>query len=224
MTAGRSASSALASIFPPGVAVAVGCSDDPEEGGYAAELALVERAVETRRREFVSGRACARRALRQLGCAPTAILVGTHREPLWPEGMVGSLTHDDRFRAAAVGRTRDFASIGVDVEPDETLPADVLEQVTTAPERAMLSALPPGVAWDRVLFSGKESIFKAWFPLARTWLDFTDCELTLRPTTFVGRLLVPGPRLGTRHLTQFTGRWTVQEEHLFTAVTLRAHR
>ena len=33
--------------------------------------------------------------------------------------------------------------------------------------------MAPG-AWDRLLFSAKESVYKAWFPLARCWLGFED--------------------------------------------------
>ena len=78
----------------------------------------------------------------------------------------------------------------------------------------------PDVAWDRLLFSAKESIYKAWFPLTRTWLDFTDCELTVRSDdgTFTGRLLVVGRHAGGRTIERLNGRWTVHGRHILTAV------
>ena len=49
-------------------------------------------------------RACAREALAQLGAAPAPILPGRRGEPLWPAGVVGSITHCAGYRAGAVAR------------------------------------------------------------------------------------------------------------------------
>ena len=35
----------------------------------------------------------------------------------------------------------------------------------------------PNIHWDKLLFSAKESVYKAWFPTHKTWLDFSDCEI-----------------------------------------------
>ena len=78
----------------------------------------------------------------------------------------------------------------------------------------------PDVAWDRLLFSAKESICEAWFPLTRTWLDFTDCGLTVRSDdgTFTGRVLAPGHDAGRRMVERFDGRWTIHDRHILTVV------
>ncbi len=60
------------------------------EGALEEELALVADAATSRREEFAAGRACARRALQRLGVESGPLLVGENREPLWPEGVVGS--------------------------------------------------------------------------------------------------------------------------------------
>jgi 4'-phosphopantetheinyl transferase EntD len=84
------------------------------------------------------------------------------------------------------------------------------------------------VAWDRLLFSAKESVFKAWFPLTGRWLDFSECIIAVDPdlTTFTATLTVPGPVVAGHRLDRFTGRWRSRdadgERHVATAVTITA--
>ncbi|MBO0810344.1 MAG: 4'-phosphopantetheinyl transferase superfamily protein, partial [Actinobacteria bacterium] len=186
----------LERILPPQVAAAEQFAGDERGGGrgevlFPGEQAAVARAVDRRRQEFAAGRACARAALAGLGLPPAPILCGERGAPQWPAGVAGSITHCDGYRAAAVARTSDLASLGVDAEPDQPLPAGVLDMISTAPERARLAGLArpagpaapaaPPVSWDRLLFSGKEAVYKAWFPLARRWLDFGQADLTIGP-------------------------------------------
>jgi 4'-phosphopantetheinyl transferase EntD len=116
--------------------------------------------------------------------------------PQWPPGIVGSITHCARYRAAAAAHARDVLSIGLDAELDEVLPGGVLEAVSLPGERERLRglmAVAPGTCWDRLLFSAKETTYKAWFPLARRWLDFEDVDINARDGSFEARLLVPAP-------------------------------
>ena len=107
-------------VFPAGAAVAWKRMADAEVELYPEERALVAKAVKKRQREFGVGRACARRALAELGLAPQAILSGETREPLWPAGIVGSISHDRALGVAVVGRTERFLGFGVDVSPDDS--------------------------------------------------------------------------------------------------------
>jgi 4'-phosphopantetheinyl transferase EntD len=77
---------------------------DDEAGArlFPEEAMQLDGAVDSRLREFATGRSCARQALAGLGLAPAPILRGAKREPLWPAGIVGSITHCRGYRAAAV--------------------------------------------------------------------------------------------------------------------------
>lgn len=210
-------------LLPTAVEVEQTPHDAPAGVLFPEESAVVAKAVPRRRAEFAAVRDCARRALRRLGQPPAPILPGPNREPRWPAGVVGSLTHCEGCRAAAVARRSDVLALGIDAEPNEPLPEGVAEMVAVAAEArriARLARVQPDVAWDRLLFSAKESIYKAWFPLTRTWLDFTDCELTVRSDdgTFTGRLLVVGHHAGGRTIERLNGRWTVHGRHILTAV------
>jgi 4'-phosphopantetheinyl transferase EntD len=182
-------------ILPPVVACAEAFADPPDATLFPQEEPIVARAVDKRRREFTTGRHCARIALGKLGVAPAPIVTAERGAPRWPPGIVGSITHCDGYRVAAVARADDMMTIGLDAEPNGPLPDGVLDLVSLAIERPRLAALAaaaPGICWDRLLFSAKESVYKAWFPLTRRWLGFEEAEVTIETDgTFTARLLAP---------------------------------
>ncbi|QLQ34992.1 4'-phosphopantetheinyl transferase family protein [Micromonospora robiginosa] len=215
----------IEALLPAAAVVVEAFADRPGESPYPGEEDLVARAAPGRRREFVTARRCAREALARLGYAPAPIRPGPRREPLWPAGVVGSITHCDGYRAAAVAPATALASLGVDAEPHEPLPEEVLGVVTTAGEPRRLAALRgdhAGVHWDRLLFSAKESVYKAWYPLTGRWLGFEEAEVTLDPAgRFTARLLVDGARIdGRPPLRAFHGRWLVADGLVATAVAV----
>jgi len=210
---------------PPAVAVAESFGDIPGARLFPEEEAVVARAVDKRRREFTTARACARTALGALGLPETPIGRGERGAPGWPPGVVGSITHCTGYRAAVVARDDDVVTIGVDAEPNEPIPPDVLRHVALDTERAWvgeLLAADPGVSWDRLLFSAKESVYKAWFPLTRRWLDFSQASLTVDAAarTFSARLLVTATGPDGRPLTGFTGRWLARDGLVLTVITV----
>jgi 4'-phosphopantetheinyl transferase EntD len=214
-------------ILPDAVAAVEARDDDARPELFAGEQAIVRRAVDKRRNEFATARGCARRALAQLGFAPVAIGSGERGEPLWPAGVVGSITHCEAYRACAVARVGEVATIGIDAEPNAALPDGVLGDIARPeelPELERLQVDRPDIHWGRVLFSAKESIYKAWYPVTRRWLGFEDAIVTLdrRERTFTARLLVEAPTLGQGSLADLSGRWLVREGLILTAIVVAA--
>jgi 4'-phosphopantetheinyl transferase EntD len=191
---------------------------------FPEELAYVARSVEKRRREFITVRACARQALAMLGYPPTPLVPGRQGAPTWPAGVVGSMTHCEAYRAAAVAHSREVIALGIDAEPNDPLPSGVLDIVATQEERGVLAELGarnPLVNWDRLLFSAKESLFKAYSPLTGRWLGFEEAIVTpVTDGSFTTRLLVTGPSVGDRQLIDFSGRWLMREGLVITAVSV----
>jgi 4'-phosphopantetheinyl transferase EntD len=215
----------IETLLPGAAAVVEAFGDAAEAALYPQEQEQVKLAVERRVREFATVRHCARRALAQLGVAPAPILSDEHGAPQWPKGIVGSMTHTHGYRAAAVARATDLASLGMDAEPHEPLPAEILAMVGLPDERQHLSDLAestPEVYWDRLLFCAKEAVYKAWYPLTGAWLDFEEASIRFTPGAFFARLLVPGPLLAGTRLTGFAGRWKVEEGFVFAAVSVPA--
>ncbi len=209
----------ISELLPDAVACADAFDDAPGAALFPSERAAIEGAVERRRREFTTGRTCARTALVRLGVAPAAIVRGPGGAPGWPDGIVGSITHCDGYRAAAVARADHVLTLGMDAEPNEPLPDGVLELVAFPEERAKLARLgakQPDVAWDRLLFSAKESVYKAWFPLTRQWLGFEHAtvEFDLASGVFSACVRAGGAVPG------FTGRWLIRDGLLLTAIAV----
>jgi enterobactin synthetase component D / holo-[acyl-carrier protein] synthase len=209
-------------ILPAAVLAEETFDDPPGPPLFAVEEALLTKAVDKRRREFTTVRRCARRALARMGVEPAPLLPGLRGAPGWPDGVVGSMTHCAGYRGAAVASAAHIRTIGIDAEPAQPLPDGVLGTVASEVERKRLSALAvdrPDVPWDRLLFSAKESVYKAWFPLTLRWLDFAEADIEFDPAagTFAARLLVED-----RPLDGFVGRWLVAEGIALTAITVPA--
>jgi 4'-phosphopantetheinyl transferase EntD len=212
----------IAKILPAYAFVAEALDDIGHPDLFPEELALVRGAVRKRRNEFAVGRHLARRALSELGVSPRPILCGPNREPAWPDGIVGSITHCSRYCAAAVASADVIYAIGIDAEINDPLPEDVLRVVARRGERNWIASRTDRVYWDRILFSAKESVFKASFPVTRRWLEFDDMEVTFDPSSgkFNATILTEGPVVGGRALTHLEGRYLVSGSHLFTSVVL----
>ena len=84
-----STSTLLRGLFDDEILVAssplVFCEDDLTPG----ERELVAKAVDSRRREFSTGRVLARDLLRELGSETAELLRDSDRVPVWPEGVGG---------------------------------------------------------------------------------------------------------------------------------------
>jgi 4'-phosphopantetheinyl transferase EntD len=213
-------------VLPAAVSAAEAFDDPPGAVLFPEETAAIARAGDKRRREFTTARICARRALAGLGLPPSPILPGERGAPTWPDGIVGSMTHCPAYRAAAVARAHEVLTVGIDAEPNDRLPDGVLELISLQQERVMLAGLPAGygTCWDRLLFSAKESVYKAWFPLTRRWLGFEGAQITIDPdkSTFDAMLLIAASEVGPHLPAAFTGRWIQRDGLLLTAIAVAA--
>lgn len=222
----------LAGVLPGGVdalAAAELYSDPRELAPLPEEEPLIAKSVAKRRNEFITVRYCARQALVDLGMEPVPILKGDKGEPCWPDGVVGSLTHCEGFRGAAIGLREQVRSLGIDAEPHDVLPNGVLDAISLPIERHELGTMPGGVHWDRVLFCAKEATYKAWYPLTHRWLGFEDAHITFdfdssdgtgQRGTFTSRILIDPAAESGPPLTSLSGRWSVRDGIALTAIVL----
>lgn len=139
------------------------------------------RAVPSRLAEFTAGRTAARAAMRALGLPDMAIPSGPDRAPVWPSGVVGSISHANEVCVALVARAGVITGIGVDLELSDPMPADLWPTVLTAAEMAVLDQLPGASQGQtaKLLFSAKECTYKCIYPQIQTVLDFLDMEIRL---------------------------------------------
>jgi 4'-phosphopantetheinyl transferase EntD len=223
----------IRSILPTCLASAEAYGDVAGAELLAAEEAAIGKASEARRREYATVRHCARTALHELGVPRAAIVSGPDREPRWPTGIVGSMTHCTGYRAAAVGRLERVAAVGIDAERHEALAKRLRGWVLRPDETTRLDALAvefPDVHWDRVVFSAKESVYKVWFPLARRRLGFKDAEVVIEPGpvaargTFTALVHRPGLEVDGRPVTRLDGHWLVRDSLIATSIVIERAR
>ncbi|AIY42533.1 4'-phosphopantetheinyl transferase entD [Collimonas arenae] len=152
-------------------------------------------AVLKRQVEFAAGRFCARQALQKLGYGSVATLaIGEHRAPVWPEGYLGSISHGDGQAMAVAARSQEWRALGIDIETVLTNAAaqPLVEHLMTAAELAIGTAAGMTLErWLSLVFSAKESLFKALYPFVGRYFDFLDaevCELDQKQSSLMLRL------------------------------------
>ena len=217
--------SPLRGLIPSSVAVSERSAAVGATTLLSEERVFAAGSVPRRKTEFATGRHCARAALAELGMERadrTAIAVGTHRQPIWPAGVVGSITHCEGHFAAAVAYSSQVVALGIDVEPHVPIPEAVVE-ATSWPEEVEALASHPGAVWPTVLFSAREPIFKAWYPRVGQWLGHHDVRLSIDPTsgklgvTFLG---ASAELAEAFQLSALAGAVRWNAHHVFSAVWL----
>ena len=190
------------------------------------EINAIGKVSPRRLNEFSLARTCARHAIARLGMLPAPILVGAHREPIWPPELVGSITHCQGYCAAAVAYKKSLSTLGIDAEIHAALPGEVTDQIALPTERLQLAELARyPLHWDTVLFSAKESVYKAWYPLTGRWLGFEDASITIDPFngSFTARLSIRSTaEQEPDSPKEFDGRYLVSDGLVLTAAWLAA--
>ena len=134
--------------------------------------------------DFCLGRACAREILIKIGFERFPVLIGDDRQPLWPDKLVGSISHTDQFALCVIAEKRELSSIGVDIERINNESFDLYSMVASVEEMQNIGGDTHTVHQQctylaKLLFSAKEAVYKCQFPLYRRWLDFKDVTLNL---------------------------------------------
>ena len=155
----------------------------PAEENYFSQLSSVSR-----KEHYRSGRICAGEVLSKLGTLGQPVLRDPQtREPLWPEGISGAITHSGKWAAAAAGKTSAVSGIGIDLEDlERQVDSRISRHVCIPEEQKWLQECGEECLEQnlKIIFSAKESIFKAFFPYTRTYLHFHDARILMEQTFF----------------------------------------
>jgi len=159
---------------------------------YALSLPPNHQFSQKRLEDFSTGRYCAIKALEQLGIQDAVIPIGEDRAPIWPEGIVGSISHCDSLAGAIVAKSSDHISLGLDIEEIGRVTPDLWDLVFTENEKNYLSGLSEEdtLIQSTAIFSIKEAFYKFQHPLTKTFLDFLDVTVALPDLTRVHVLAV----------------------------------
>jgi 4'-phosphopantetheinyl transferase EntD len=208
----------ICSLISGQIVIAIAEAADYDAPLHPLEARSVMRAVTSRRREFAAGRACARRALAGLGHPEGAIPVGARREPIWPPGIVGSITHTEGYCAAVTARAEQYRGLGIDAEQRRPVDSRTVAQFMTVAEMTRIPIVDD-TPLPLLVFSAKEAFYKVFSPLFGTWLDYRDAEVSFDLDR--GRFSVS--LIGGQPLPDALDcRFAVTPVHVFTAVLLPA--
>lgn len=208
-------------LMPAGASLAEMWGDEPL-AGESSDL-LPRTANWKRTRDFLRGRRCAKRAMEQIEVSAPSIRIGEMGAPVWPQSLVGSITHTNLYAASAVAPLSRLRSIGIDAEEVDAVLEYLWGSLFTPPEQQWLHSLPQSEqrASSALLFSAKEAIYKAQFPLTRAWLEFHHVEVVVHPERrFVAVAAEDCPPLARGILGNLVGRFAFARGHVMTAVWL----
>jgi 4'-phosphopantetheinyl transferase EntD len=172
-------SATLGGLFPPGAVAAELLGAGDPELLLPAEAVFIGRAVPKRVQEFAAGRLCARRALAEFGIVDFPIKVADDRQPIWPDTMVGSITHTAGFCAAVVAERRHARALGLDSEVVGDVTERIWHSICVPLETAWVRSLPASeqAAAVTLIFSAKEAFYKCQYAIVRERLGFHDARV-----------------------------------------------
>lgn len=209
----------VSDLFPHGVLTLVEHRDNWPTELTPAERAQLGDVCGKRLAEFSAGREQARRLIAAITGTAEPLLVGDYRQPLWPEGIIGSISHSDLYCAVAVAARESISDLGIDVETLEALNPEVEEVVLTETELAATAGLE---RWARkLIFSIKEANYKCCYHLVQAFIDFKQCEVTLQldDCSYQSAIQCKNHR-GEALDIRVSGRWKVESGHIFTSAVI----
>lgn len=158
-------------------------SDELLKNDFIDPRISFERMVAKRKAELVAGRYCASRCLASLNTSSLIVGVNDDRSPQWPDGVVGSISHNATTAICIATDHPNILGLGIDVESilDEHVVKGIMDKILNSDEIALYeSRMHKQFSLDRfvsVIFSAKESIYKALYPTVKKCFGFDAVSL-----------------------------------------------
>lgn len=151
-------------------------NDDLFQRWQLSNLIASNNASVIRKAEFLAGRYCAKTLLLKFGSANFEVIPGPHRQPLWPEGFTGSITHNKNYAGAAIFETGSQSGVGIDIEEQvsEKTFNEIKHQILNDCELNYIRQCTEEMKLMSftLIFSVKEAFFKAIFPYHKEYFGF----------------------------------------------------
>ena len=142
----------------------------------------LSKAVNKRQADYLAGRALVNRAFAALELPPQTVNSGPDRAPIWPEGVTGSISHTSTSCACILSRNTDLR-IGIDIETDLSARGDkaVRKIALRDDERRLIDAQANTLHLPALIFSAKETLFKALYPIVQDFFGFDCAQIKTLP-------------------------------------------
>lgn len=186
--------------------------------------ASIAKATTKRQAEFLAGRIAAITTLDKMGIDVDDIPIGKDRQPIFPHGVCASITHAGRHVICAASTSPKIQMLGIDLEkkiaPDtaQSLKGIVFNNF----EQLLLQDSQMGFEnAAAILFSAKESFFKAAYPFVKRYFDFQAVELIEideSVSKLILKLKTAFPEL-PKNKREFALSYSITEDYVFSKLT-----
>lgn len=169
-----------------------------------------------KKKSFYLGRLAAHRALALAGLTNSpAIMFDSKNGPLWPQGFTGSISHNKDLALAVVSSNQNVLSVGIDLEYKKTkIPVKLKERICVESEIIWCEEEQTDLR-TLIIFSAKESIYKALYPICKKFFGFKAVELIpISSGKFQARLLVD-LSANLKKGYQFEVKYALTENHIY---------
>lgn len=205
-----------------------------KEENFSPELLKLQEKIElsdnvstfhpNRKKEFILGRMCASLAYEKcMGSELLKLDSGLDRAPVWPDDVVGSIAHDKNYVGAAVARKNELIGIGMDFEEMGRTKIELSSHIRSSEDIKSHPAFSDEELLT-LIFSTKESLYKALYPNVQKFFGFEDAALRaidLEQGLFQIDLLTQLTlNFGPKARFSFQGRFTVQNKTCLTVLEI----
>jgi 4'-phosphopantetheinyl transferase EntD len=225
MEASEGAKPTTQRLFGPDISVCVAHGPQVTQP-HAHERSAMVGMHPRRAQEFAVGRACARRALAELGVRYAPLQRRSDGSPGWPEGFVGSLSHTEGLCVAVAASRATALGLGVDVEVAAALETGLARRVCSTEELTAFAQMPEaaGLYWTMMAFSAKEAVYKCHAAVTGAQLGLHDMKICFEldePTSGTFSVTLSDRAQHWPPGALLNGRWIRSGGHVLTGVTLR---
>lgn len=149
-----------------------------------SEIELINKACRKRKTEFILGRNCAKEALKKAGYNEKIQIVNHETGyPIPPEDFLLSISHTKDIGVSITGKSKHYNAIGIDVENEnKKISNEAFKLITNDNEKILTGNLNDvGIIKELlklIIFSGKESAYKAYSSYYGKTFTITEIEIT----------------------------------------------
>lgn len=145
---------------------------------FSEEKAICEDYEPRRLEEFSKGRYCAHQCLEVLN-KQQAVGKRPDGSPIWPEGIIGSISHSQNLAGAMLSNKRTHASLGMDIEQIGRITPDLWPVLFGTYELKLIGDQPLELQnrFSTILYSLKEAFYKMQYPITKEGMESKDLQI-----------------------------------------------
>lgn len=181
---------------------------------------VLVKACFSRKQEFQRGRVCAAEALNSLGEYNHYIVeVEDDRSPIWPRGVVGSISHCKKYSCSVAASSAELTAVGIDLESTVRV-QDKLARMIQFDSDIQSDSRLSSTELLSLIFSAKESLYKALYPQVKCYFGFEDAALTEVTESNFSIKLINDLSCDYKKGASFKGNFLFFDEHVLTVIEI----